>query len=88
LNPLRGARAAAGASILLASLAALAYWVLSRRPCESETAAEESLRALNYAQTEYEQTHPESGYAVSRFLGRCPSFSTDQSGAITRRSRQ
>ena len=33
------------------------------RPCRSETAAVESLRALNYAQTEYEQTHPESGYA-------------------------
>jgi len=53
----------AGASILLASLAALAYWVLSKRPCESETGAVDSLRALNYAQMEYEQTHPESGYA-------------------------
>ena len=63
MNPRRGARVLAGASILLASLAALAYWVLSKRPCESETAAVDSLRALNYAQMEYEQTHPESGYA-------------------------
>ena len=53
----------AGASILLASLAALAYWVLSKRPCDSEIAAVESLRSLNYAQMEYEQSHPESGYA-------------------------
>jgi hypothetical protein len=53
----------AGASILLASLAALAYWVLSKRPCESQIATVESLRALNYAQMEYEQTHPDSGYA-------------------------
>ena len=54
----------AGASILLASLTPLSPTGSCRRvPCESQIATVESLRALNYAQMEYEQTHPESGYA-------------------------
>jgi hypothetical protein len=63
----RGARFRLGASILLLGLFVLGYWRLSRTPCESEPIAVDSLRAINYAQSEYEQTHPDTGYASSLF---------------------
>ena len=62
IGALRGVRIVAGASIFMA-LSFLAYWVLSPGPCDYEAAAIAGLRALNSAQTEYEQTHPETGYA-------------------------